>query len=811
MRMPLVGLALAACWSAALHSPADGAERISFNREIRPLLADRCFHCHGPSEAAREADLRLDRSDGRHGPFADRSDGPVIQPGKPESSLLWQRLTTDDSALRMPPAESGKQRLSDSELALIQRWIRTGAEYDDFWAFVPPQPQSLPALRNQAWAAPHVDSFVRARLEAAQLPPQPPADRRSLIRRVTLDLTGLPPSLQEIDDFLHDTTPNAYGRLVDRLLATPRYGEHMAKYWLDLVRFADTNGIHHDHYREMTPYRDWVIRAFNDNLAFDDFIAYQIAGDLYPQPSLDQQIASGFNRLHLVIDRGTALPEESYTRNVVDRVSAIGTAFLGLTLGCAVCHDHKYDPVTQQDFYQLFAFFNNLDTPPETPGRNPHPPWIRIPDEAQAARLAAFDAQLAALAAEIEKLKAGPPAPADRPGVDPEAEPPVPRLRELESQFQAVTKARGEFEQQLPLTLVSKERADVRPAFILTRGAYDRPGREVTRNTPAFLPPLVAAGPVKSRLDLAHWLTDENHPLTARVTVNRIWQQFFGVGLVKTSEDFGAQGEYPSHPRLLDHLAHQFVQSGWDVKRLVRLIVMSTTYRQSSRASVDAFRRDPENRLLARGSRFRMDSEMIRDQILFVSGRLNNTMYGRSVKPPQPPNLWKSVSMVSSSTYAFTPDSGERIYRRSVYSFWKRAMPPPQMTIFDAPTRESCIARRERTNTPVQALVLMNESQFFLAAQRFARQLLADASLSDADRLQRAYETITSRRPDATELARLLAGLQAQRDVYRQDLPTARKLTEAADDADDARRTEVAAYTMLINAIFNLDIAKTRE
>jgi hypothetical protein len=789
-------------------------EQVSFNRDIRPILSDRCFQCHGPNEEARQAELRLDVNDEREGPFLDRDGYQVVKPGDLDASTLWDRLTTSDENERMPPSDSHKQPLTDQETALIKQWILEGAQFEGFWAFAAPLPQSLPNVHDWGWLAQRIDSFVLDRLENQNLKPQPTADKRTLIRRVTLDLTGLPPTPDEIHRFIDDPSPLAYAKLVDRLIAAPQYGEHMSKYWLDLVRFADTNGIHHDHYREVSPYRNWVIRAFNENLHFDDFVTYQIAGDLYDQPALDQQIASGFNRLHLVIDVGTAIPQESFTRNVVDRVSAFGTSFLGLTLGCAVCHDHKYDPVTQKDFYQLFAFFNNIDTTPETPGRNVHAPFVSLPTREQSAQLTSLETRISTTTTEIQVLKNSLKELESQTGTsaaESRSEAVAARLKNKQDELKTLNAEKGELKRLIPVTLVSKERDDIRPAYILTRGAYDQPGQVVERNTPAFLPPLASASETKSRMDLARWLTSQQHPLTARVAVNRFWQQFFGVGLVKTSEDFGAQGDFPSHPRLLDDLAVSFVQSDWDVKALVKSIVLSETYRQSSATSVDAFRADPKNRLLARGSRFRLDAEMIRDQILAVSGRLNRNMYGKSVKPPQPPNLWKSVSMVSSSTYSFEADTGDKIYRRSLYSFWKRAMPPPQMTVFDAPTRESCIARRERTNTPVQALVLMNEREYFSAAKQFARQLFAMTELNEDELLSFAYESVTSRLPDAGELTSLRRGVEGLRETYREDLESAKLMTSEMESATDQERIEVATYTMLGNSLFNLDATKTRE
>lgn len=786
--------------------PVAAEDIVSFNRDVRAILSDRCFECHGPGADARQAELRLDTADGPEGPFADRDGEPIIRPGDPDGSALWQRLIADDESLRMPPADAHKPPLNDQELQTIRQWIVQGAEYQNFWAFVPPEAPVLPEIGDPRWQAP-IDRFIRARQLQEQLTAQPRADRRTLIRRLTFDLTGLPPTREEIHQFLNDDSPEAWPAQVDRLLNSPAYGEHMARYWLDLVRFADTNGIHHDHYREMTPYRDWVIRAFNENLAFDEFVIWQLAGDLYDQPTTDQLVASGFNRLHLVIDRGTALPEESYTRNVVDRVSAFGTAFLGLTLECAVCHDHKYDPITQRDFYQLFAFFNNIDTEPETPGKNVHPPFLRLPTPEQQQQLSDLEKEIAAVSERIERLEKTSPETTPSAGEESVGA----GLPQHRQKLKQLTQDRDRLNGEIRVTLISRERPDVRPAYILTRGAYDQPGEQVDRGTPSFLPAMAAGDRLTTRMDLAQWVTDAGNPLLARVAVNRFWQQFFGSGLVRTSEDFGAQGEYPSHPQLLDHLAVQFVQSGWNVKALVRSIVLSETWMQSSQAPASAWQVDPENRLLARGSRYRLDSEMIRDQMLAVSGLLNRTMYGKSVKPPQPPNLWKSVSMVSSSTYAFEADTGDSIHRRSLYSFWKRAMPPPQMTIFDAPTRERCIARRERTNTPLQALVLMNESQYFLAARTTAENLLAKVDLDDRQRLQESYETLTAALPDAAVMSSLERGLEALRSAYRDDVALAQEMTADVQNINDEQRVELAAWTMLMNSLFNLDQVKTRE
>jgi hypothetical protein len=728
-------------------SGSANADDINFNRDIRPILADRCFQCHGPVEKNREGNLRLDRPDGEDGALRTYDGSTALKPRDLKASEIWNRITTIDEDKQMPPADSGKQPLSVKEQAIFKQWILQGAEYERFWAFVSPQRMMRPVVKNAAWRKCLIDPHVMAQLEKQGLQPKPEADKRTLIRRVTFDLTGLPPSLAEIEAFLKDDSPDAYAKLVDRLLEQKAYGEHMARYWADLVRLADTNGMHKDFYRNFSTYRSWLIRAFNDNLEFDDFIKYQLAGDLYAKPSEDQLVASGFNRLHLIIDRGTALPEESHHKNVLDRVEAFGTAFLGLTVQCAQCHEHKYDPISQKEFYQLYSFFNNFDGAPETSGGPKG--GIQAP------------------AVTLSKIAAG------------------------------------------RTAMVMKERATPKPTYILIRGSYEHPGEKVERDTPAFLPPLKKKDGAYTRMDLAEWLVDPLHPLTARVAVNRFWQQFFGVGIVKTSEDFGIRGEWPSHPRLLDELALEFVDSGWDVKTLVRTIVLSKTYRQSSDAKSQEYVSDPENRLLARGSRYRMDAEMIRDQILFLSGKLNRTMYGESVKPPQPPGLWKAVSMAAPFTYV--AGKGDAIYRRSFYTYWRRAMPPPQMTILNAPSREFCTPRRERTNTPLQALLMMNEQEYFKAAKACAALTMKEADNDVGKRMSLLYEKVTSHRPDAQRKQLLQKTLAEFRGLYAEDQKLTEALTPELADSDFKQRVELAAWTMMTHSLLNLELAKVKR
>ncbi len=741
-------------------------QAIDFRNDIRPLLSDKCFACHGPGGKPK-AGLRLDSfssaTDGS------RRGGPAIVPGDPDKSPFIQRITAADEGDRMPPPESHK-KLNNREKALLRAWIASGAEYQTHWSLLPITDPTAPQADHKEWNNHPIDRFVWRALSRQTKVPSQEADRRTLIRRLAFDLTGLPPSLAEIRRFLADKRPDAYERLVDDLLSSQHFGEHMARYWLDLVRYGDTHGLHADDYREMYAYRDWVIRAFNRNQPFDEFTVEQIAGDLLPTPTTQQLVASGFNRLHLSNSAGSALAEELYVNNVVDRVNAIGTVYLGLTVGCAQCHDHKYDPISQREYYQLFAFFNNLDGLSHTERKKSPPPFLGFPSEEQSERVA--DLKRKINAAGKDKLKR-----------------------------ESLSKKLAALELAIPTTLIMREREQMRPAFIYRRGLYDQPGEQVERRTPAALPPMDQGLPT-NRLGFAKWLVDPGHPLTARVAVNRFWQQFFGVGLVKTSEDFGSQGEVPSHPELLDHLAHRFVANGWDVKELIKYIVTSRAYRQTSFASVAAHQADPENRWLSRGPRFRLDAEMLRDQALALSGLLDRSMYGRSVKPPQPAGLWQSVALKVSNTRVYVPDKGAATRRRSVYTFWKRSIPHPAMTIFDAPTREVCIARRERTNTPLQALVLMNEPQFFQAARELARQAL-DRQAPDNDGLRHAWEKVTGRPPDSSELELLESGL----DEFRQQFTA----TASVNLGGEKLTAEHAAWTMLMNSLLNLDMVKAKQ
>jgi uncharacterized protein DUF1553/uncharacterized protein DUF1549/concanavalin A-like lectin/glucanase superfamily protein/cytochrome c len=1032
------------------------AGSLDFQRDIRPILSENCFQCHGPDASTRMVNLRLDL---REEAVAERKTGRAIVPKDPNASLIWQRINHDKEAMRMPPASSHK-KLTAAQKETLRRWIEQGADWKEHWSFVAPKRPPLPALKTNGWARNPIDHFILAKLEATGLEPAPEADRRALMRRVSLDLTGLPPAPADVEAFVKDKAPDAYDALVERLLASPHWGEHRGRYWLDAARYADTHGLHIDNYREMWPYRDWVISAFNRNLRFDRFTIEQIAGDMLPNRTQDQLIASGFNRCNITTNEGGAIPEEVDAIYQKDRVETTSTVWLGLTLGCAVCHDHKFDPLKQKEFYQFVAFFKNTtqqpldgnvsDTPPlmviprdedqqlwqqayrreidlsqriERRRRNAeadfktwlagdsrrsitpvndkralvsdysaNPPeqlpkgitagpgiteqdralyfgpkasidlgdaprlaadkpftiaaWIYLAkgtdsflvasrlengapdpkyDDDQAIRLHGWSLEIngrspsfnlygdnsrdrltvagtpderlqpgnwyhvavtydggreqggltlyvngkplgspvrgglgkridgdlsqkppltlgsdgkrfspntalqefrvypqSLIPGEIEVLATWPRArralakSADQVSkeelddlyvvylnrVDPEYRDAVASLAHVERDRRAVRR-RG------VISLVMQEKAHSQPmARILYRGQYDQPRDEVEPGVPSVLPPMAAELP-RNRLGLAYWLVDPGNPLTARVTVNRFWQEVFGTGLVKTSEDFGTMGEQPSHPELLDWLAVEFRESGWDVKKLFRMVVTSATYRQAAVATPDKIAKDPDNRLLSRGPRFRMDGELIRDYALAASGLLVRKIGGPSVKPYQPDRIWETVAMKSSTTRFYKPDSGDKLYRRSLYTFWKRSAPPASMEIFNAPSRENCTVRRERTNTPLQALVTMNDPQFVEAARSLAERAIKQGGTSVDGRLDFITENVLARPFDKEERQVALAGYRDFLEHYTARPEDGKRLIETGDSEPD--RTipppQFAAWTMIASQVLNLDEA----
>ena len=803
--------------AAATLAFAQEQSAIDYNRQIRPLLANHCWKCHGPDAAQRQAGLRLDVRESALA-AAESGERPIV-PGHSDKSELVRRINAADAAERMPPADENKP-LSAADKKLLARWIAEGARYQTHWAFAAPARPPLPPVRDTSWPRGEVDTFVLARLERESLSPSPAADKPALIRRLTLDLTGLPPTLEEVDAFLADGRPDAYERLVDRLLAAPRYGERMATDWLDASRFADTHGYHIDSGRDMTRWREYVIESFNQNLPYDRFTVEQLAGDLLPETGdreqdLRQKLASGFNRNHMINFEGGAIPQEYLNAYIVDRVNTTGTVFLGLTVACTQCHDHKYDPISQREFYQLYAFFNNLPENGLDGRKGNAPPLLSFPTREQQEQLDAVAGEIRALEEQIAAAKGS----ADPP---PDAE----AVNKLQADLAALTKRQTDLRATVSSSMVMEELAQPRETFILLRGAYDKPGDKVTADVPAFLPPLPQDAS-HNRLALARWLVAPEQPLTARVTVNRYWQLFFGTGLVRTAEDFGSQGELPSHPELLDWLAVEFREEGdrrqetgdtggWDVKRLVRLIVSSATYRQSSRVPPALRSKDPDNRLLARGPRFRLQAEFIRDQALFHSGLLDGRIGGKSVSPYQPPGLWEELMSRADgdnwTAQKYKPDHGVDLYRRTMYTFWKRTCPPPTLAMLDAPDRETCTVRRSRTNTPLQALVLLNDPTYVEAARKFAERILIGGGSSFDQRLVFAFRSVLSRPPNTIELAALRGVYDKQLARFR-ELPDSAKALLAVGESPantSLDPAELAAWTIVASAILNTDEALTK-
>jgi mono/diheme cytochrome c family protein len=1018
-------LPFALFWLVAAVSGAEGqtveSGAVEFNRDIRPILSDHCFTCHGPDATHRQAGLRFDTPDGP---------GWVIAAGHPEQSEIIRRITATDGD-QMPPKTSGKKPITASEAELIRRWIAQGAQYQPFWSFIPPKRPALPDVANKAWARNPIDRFILARLEREGLHPSPEADKRILIRRVTLDLTGLPPTPTEVEAFVADTSPDAYEKVVDRLLASPRYGERMAFRWMEAARYGDSNGYQTDGPRDMWRWRDWVISAFNGNMPWDQFTVEQLAGDLLPNATLDQRIASGFNRNHRTTGEGGIIDEEYRVEYVADRTQTTATVFMGLTLGCARCHDHKYDPLAQKDFYRLFAYFNQI--PGErgfTWNYGPEEPYVKAPLPEQQKQLEAMDAQIEkarlaykTLDPKIEATQARwerdlshssdwtptdgqifrsewvpsklPPdaSPAGKAlhfdgkefleasgdaadfsyldpftfsawikpespdgailtrlddfiesqghglyliggklrlhltqrftdlglrvetadpvklnqwqhvlvtydgkrlarGVkmyvngevqpvkvlfDQNTEPfhkkntpirvgaggglrfkgsigdariynralspeeaaalsiaePLSRIpasgrtkaqqlklnlafletaapkdvREARAELAALQSERAKFCDSIPTVMVMADGAN-RDTFVLKRGAYDAHGEKVTAGVPQILPQLPPDLP-NNRLGLAKWLVDRSNPLMARVTVNRFWQSYFGFGIVKTVDDFGSQGEWPVNPELLDWLAVEFMDSGWNVKALQKLIVMSAAYRQSSAVTPALLEKDPDNRLLARGPRLRLGPEAIRDQALSVSGLLVEKQGGPSVKPYQPAGLWQELS----GNNGYVQEKGDGLYRRSLYTYWKRTIPHPYMMNFDSPNREQCAVYENRTNSPLQALDLMNEVTFVEASRKLAERMMTEGGAASEARLEHGYSLVLARAPSAQQkkvMLRLLGELEKN---YKADPKAATDFVHQGESAvpSNLNIAELAAYTGVASLMLNLDEAITKE
>lgn len=946
----------------AMHSPSvadDKSGAINFNRDVKPILSEHCFKCHGPDAETVFGDLRLDKFE-----LATKH---AIVPGKPEKSILLERINADKD-MQMPPIDSGVPALTAAHKDILRRWIAAGAKYEEHWSFVPPAKPALPAVSDPKWVKNPIDRFVLNQLDKAGMKPEPEADRATLAMRAAITLTGLPPRPDQIAAFENDKRPNAYERFVDELLASPSYGEHQARYWLDAVRYGDTHGLHLDNERMIYPYRDWVVRALNQDLSFDKFTLWQLAGDMLPNPTVDQMIATGYVRMNPTTAEGGAIEEEFLAKNTFDRVDTTSTVFLGLTVACARCHDHKYDPIKQKEYYGLFAFFNSTtDAPMDGNALNPAP-VVKAPTPEQDRQLKAFVTYLEEAKKKAPKDEAltwlkstWKPMPAAsnwqvsgpyqgatfdeahakaydaEPGqnkeaawrslnykfgdllnnfiakenaasyiratikMDQAAELPVtvssddsikvwvngklahenkigrglnttmdqfkmkleagenqvvakvtngvgpdgftmrfgdafsdrvdkaykvwtgtdPKLQnvkdlqelyleagpatKLAADYRQARKGYTDYEAAIPVTLVAQEMPQPRQAYILKRGEYNLKGDKVSRMLPEALGSLPANQPM-NRLGLANWLVDKRNPLTSRVFVNRMWQQHFGTGIVKTAEDFGSQGEWPINPALLDYLAVTFVEQGWSMKKLNRMLVTSAAFRQRSSADKEKLTKDPENRLVSRGPRYRLDAEVIRDKALASSGLLVDKHGGRGFKPYQPDGIWEAIAFLESNTSRYTRDMTDDIYRRSLYLFWKRTSPHPVMLAFDAPMREACTVRRFRTNTPLQALVTLNEPAFIESARLLAQRVMLE-EVTDSAKLETAYYYALGRTPSPKEKTVMLGALARYRDRYVKAPADAEKLLKVGDSPVDRSATaaEHAAWMMICSTLMNTD------
>ncbi|MBL9172699.1 MAG: PSD1 domain-containing protein [Verrucomicrobiales bacterium] len=809
---------------------ADG--EIRFSRDILPVLSDACFACHGPDAQSRKAGLRLDTAEGVRAPG--KSGAVVVLPGDPGHSELIRRIVSQDPDEVMPPPKSNR-RLTPAQVDVLRRWVAQGASWGRHWAYEVPVRPPVPRIRG---GENPVDGFIRARLEAEGLAPSPEASREVLMRRVTLDLTGVPPTPAERTAFLRDDVPGAYERLVDRLLASPRFGERMAWEWLEAARYADSNGYQGDGERTMWPWRDWVVSALNRNQPYDEFTVWQLAGDLLPGATPEQRLATGFLRNHMINGEGGRIPEENRIDYLFDQTETVATVWLAATFNCTRCHDHKYDPHTQRDYFGLLAFFNRTSV--DGSGGNPQtPPALDVPSPEQSRKRSEALEDLAAATGVTEayedhrfprapgKLPADSAAAAGLPETvmaalrvragdrdagkleviaghfrerDPEYAATLDRQRRAREIRDAAIRA-------IPRVMVMEDVEKPRATYVLNRGSYLQPVSEVSLALPKALATNSALNP-SNRLALAEWLVSPANPLTARVTVNRLWQALFGIGLVKTAEDFGVQGERPLHPQLLDWLAVEWVESGWDVKHLVRLMVTSAAYRQDSRMSAALAERDPENRLLARGPRFRMPSWMIRDAALSVSGLLVERVGGPPVKPYQPSGIWEEATF---GNKRYEQDHGEALYRRSLYVFWRRIVGPTMF--FDVASRQTCTVRTPRTNVPLHALLTLNDLTYLEAARALASEVLQATASSDGERIRSAFQRVTGRLPDDTEVGVLTRALARHRATYRADPAAAERLLSAGESPRDPHSDsqDQAAWMLLCSTILNLDEALTRE
>lgn len=735
-------------------------EVIDFNFHIKPILSDRCFACHGPDKNKIEGGLSFVDFDSATSVLGEDKDHYAIVPRDIAKSTLIDRIHSSDPGIVMPPPESNLT-LNDYEKKLLAKWIEQGANYKPHWSFLPIEQTPIPSIADTSLIYNAIDNYVVDRLNDSPLSPSALAKKEYLIRRLSFNLTGLPPTIEEIESFMNDSSDQAYEYLIDYYLSKLAYGEHMASYWMDLARYADTHGYQDDLERVMWPWRDWVISAYNRNMPYDQFVSNQLAGDMMPNATKEQIIATAFNRNHSITQEGGVIPEEYRTEYVSDRTLTFGKAFLGLSVECAKCHDHKYDPISQKDYYSLFAFFNNVPEKGliEEYGAIPEP-YIEITNE------------------------------------------------EIESILIFVNNA--DTLEKIPL-MVMQEMSKPRETFILDRGLYDKPTTKVTSGVPENVLPMKDYP--QNRLGLTQWLFDKENPLTARVAVNRLWQMCFGSGIVSTSDDFGAQGALPTHPELLDHLAIKFMNEGWDIKKMLKYILSSRTYQQSSKITQKILDIDSENLLYARAPRIRLTAENIRDNALASSGLLVQNIGGPSVKPYQPRGLWKEkTGGGGGSTAEYIEDEGDKQFRRSLYTFWKRTVPPPSMMTFDAVSRDFCMVSRETTSTPLQALVMMNNPEIIRASQFLAYQTMQVESNPEL-RIKIMFRKATSRLPVENEIKELLTYLDDQKNHFNDNEEVANEYLSIGNvnTTDNISRSELAAYAMLANVIYNLDESLTRS
>ncbi|MEO0338095.1 MAG: PSD1 and planctomycete cytochrome C domain-containing protein [Bacteroidota bacterium] len=731
------------------------AGKVDFNQHIRPILSDKCFACHGPDANKRESGLRFDTKEGAFAALKDSPGEYAIVPGDVEKSALWHRIHSTDPTEVMPPPESNLS-LSEEEKKLLAEWIEAGADYQAHWAFIPPNKPQIPEINKKNWAQNPIDHFTYQKMVKQGLQPNPEATKMQLLKRLCFDLTGLLPDLAVQEAFLADNSADAYEKVVDQLLASPHYGERMAIHWLDVARYSDSHGYQDDGLRTMWPWRDWVIHAFNENYPYDKFVTWQLAGDLLPETSKESTLATGFNRNHKITQEGGVIDEEYRIEYVTDRTNTFGKAFLGMTFECAKCHDHKYDPIPQKDYYGTFAFFN------------------QVPEKGI---YGTIDASFA----------------------DP------PNIEITASDVQEILNFINQPDTNPVMVMVMEDTDTLRPTYVLDRGVYDAPSDEVFFSTPVDILTFDTSQFAANRLGLAQWLLDETNPLTARVFVNRIWQEIFGLGIVKTTGDFGKQGELPTHPALLDWLAIDFQENGWDIKGLLKTIVMSATYRQSAAFTPQKLDLDPENIYLARAPRLRMPAELIRDHVLHSSGLLNPEIGGPSVKPYQPDGIWEIATSGRGTLSEYNQDHGNDLYRRGMYTFIKRTVPPPKMLIFDASNRDQCEVQRLRTNTPLQALAMLNDPLVLEASRVFAERLVQEEKPIE-DQIDLAFQSILCRIAKPKEASLLL-------ELYQEELHTFKDKPGKADELlavgeyprAETEPSSTAALMQVILALYNME------